>query len=209
MAMDFFKKERKCNAFMKNVKGKMVKMKAGSGTEGARKKVVIIEFEIPITSKIRELLDPRLAALINLDGAENGPEREFPINSMDPARQIFPAIVTVYSKANFNKDAKPIWSQGGADKESQASICLKKVAIKEDKALLKVEVITNFSDDVWNWAGESLDGSDCVLKFKPLQGELFTEDEKADEEGEGESNEEDVRPESLKKKEKEKAGAVA
>ncbi len=204
--MDLFKRERRVNARMKTCKGKMVRMKGGSGDDGARKKVIKFEFEIPITSKIREMLDPRLQVLISLDGSKDGPEQEFPINKIDPSKQVFPAIINMFSKQNWSADAKPVWTAGGDDPADQASICLKTIAIKEEEAVLRMEVTVNFTDKIWSWAGDSLDGCDCVMKFKPLSGELFKE--QTDEE-EGKDDDEDVRPSSLKNKEKEKETAAA
>lgn len=205
MAMELFKRERRVNARMKTCKGRMVRMKGGSGDDGARKKVIKFEFEIPITSKIREMLDARLQALISLDGANEGPEQEFPINKIDPSKQVFPAIINMFSKQNWSADAKPVWTAGSDDPSDQASISLKTIAIKEEEAVLRMEVQVNFTPKIWDWAGDSLDGCDCVMKFKPLSGELFKE-QTEEEEG---NDDEDVRPASLKNKEKEKETAAA
>ncbi len=185
MAMELFKKERRAACFMINVKGKMKRMKGGGGSEGARAKMVKIDFEVPITSKIRELLDPKLQALINLDGGE-GAVQEFPINSICPAQQNFEAIVSVFSKQNWTAAAKPIWTGGGSDEGFPTTMLLKKISIKEKATVLVIEVTTPFTDVVWKWAGDALDGCDCIIKFKPHQQELplVTGDEKEkDEDG--------------------------
>ena len=125
------------------------------------------------------------------------------MNKIEPAKQVFPVIINMFSRANWSAESKPLWTAGGEDAAEQASLCLKSIAIKEDEAVLRFDIQVNFTDKIWSWAGDSLDGCDCVMKFKPLAGELFKDQE--DEETKGDDDEEDVRPQKLKDKEKETA----
>ena len=199
MAMELFKRERRVSGVMLNCKGRMVRMKGGSGDDGARKKVVKLEFEVPITAAIRNLLDPKIQALIRMDGSEEGAEQEFPMNKFEPSKQVFPAIINMFNRANWSAESKPLWTAGGDDPAQQASICLKSIVTKEDKTVLKMESEVPFTAKIWDWAGDMLGGGECVFKFKPLQGELF-KDQEAEEDG-ASSDEEDVRPQKLKDKE--------
>lgn len=206
--MELFKKERRVNASMEKCQAKMERMKGGSGKEGASKKIINFVFEVEITKAIREMLDPSLHPLINLDGSGEGPVREFPINSLEPAKQVLPAVISVFSRQNWSKDSEPIWTAGGADAKEQATICLKKLVIKEDKAVLQMDVKVNFMNPIWKWAGDCIGGGECVFKFKPLQGELFedqdadaAEKEKAEKDAKGKKkDDDDPRPNSLKEK---------
>jgi len=170
--MEFFRKKRRFSAVMKRINGKMEKAKDGSGPDGARKKVIEIEFDVELTAKMRELLDPRIAQLLALTDAETEEELELPVNAIDLAKDEQVCILRVYSRANFNKESKPVFTRGGAPDDDAGRLVLKKIVIRNRKAAMILKAKIRFGADAWNWGGDCLGEGECVVEYEPLQLEL-------------------------------------
>lgn len=176
--MELLNKARNWGATLTKFNGKVVKAKPGSGDDAVRKKVVQCEFEVTITKAIKELLGPRIAALVKMDGA-NGAECEIEVNSIDCARQPVTCVLAIYSKANYSDKSEPEVTRGGAGDDNHASVTLTKLANREDKSVMVMHVDTYWDEAFWMWGGKALGEGEVVLSLKPLQPELPLEAEKA------------------------------
>ena len=168
--MEMFRKKRKFSAVMERIQGKVVKGKPGSSQDSTQKTVIVLTLAVQMTAKLKELLDPRIAALLKLDGKEA--DRDIPINAIDMERTEYPCVLKVYSKQNFNKDSDPIFTRGGAPDDDAAGMTLTKLAMREGATYLIIQAKIRFGDDAWLWGGRSLGEGECVVEVHPLQQEL-------------------------------------
>jgi len=166
--MLLFDKKRKVDCSMEQVKARMVRLKKGNGGEGAQKKVIELTLAVPLTKKLRELLDNRLASLLHLAESEVE-EVEIPINSVDFGKDEKEVTVNLYSANNHTPGATPVWTR---DSDSPAKMLLQKIVVKDDGAQMILRCTASFGFDIWKWAGDCIGGGNAVLEFKPFQSDL-------------------------------------
>ena len=178
MDMGLFTKKRTFKACMHGLRGRMVKQKRAKGERGTvggggeRKKVIDITFHIQLTKAMKELIDPRVVALLSLAESE-AEATETPISKVGydkVERQVRLAI------KEEGKD-EPAWVRGGAPNDDPAKVTLKSIVVVEKTAFLVIVAQVRFGKDVWTWGGDNLDEGTCKVEMTPIQLELPLEGE--------------------------------
>jgi hypothetical protein len=176
--MGLFTKKRTFKACMHGVRGKMVKQKRAKGERGTvgageRKKVIEVTFHIQLTKALKELIDPRVSALLSLAESEADGATETPISKVGydkVERQVRLAV------KEEGKD-EPAWVRGGAPNDDPAKVTLKSIVVVEKTSFLVIVAQVRFGKDVWNWGGDNLDEGVCRVEMTPIQLELPLEGE--------------------------------
>ena len=175
MDMGLFSKKRTFAAVLHDIRVKMVKAKKAKGERGAvgageSKKVIELKVYIQLTKAMKELVDPRLASLINLAEA-NGEvgAAETPINKVGYDKVERTVRLAVKNAAS---DKEPVWVRGGAPNDDPAKVTLKSVVVVEQAAYIVIVAQVRFGADVWNWGGDIIEDGVCKIEMTPVQLEL-------------------------------------
>ena len=154
-----FKKGRRLRATLKHWAGKLVKAKQGK--ESGLRRMLFLQFHVPVTKELRDALPPLAQGMVRLDGKETaGPFDQARFTSVDQA-----VNVSVFSFQNFSNTAEPKVA-------FQARLILDKLALVDSKTVLQISIKTPYSGELWGWLGANFGEEDCVLGLIELQGEL-------------------------------------
>ena len=173
--MDFFEKKRRYDAVVTGFTGKMQRVKQGK--DAARKCIVQLKVEVPISANIRKALDERMLPILDL--IENAGDSDVALNSVDCIAEVT-CIVKIFSKANYSKDSKPVIEKGGENCD-EAKVRLTRIVGREGKPLMILVFTLNFDETLWAWGGRVLGEGDITIETMPFQPDLPFDGKKEDE----------------------------
>jgi hypothetical protein len=166
-AMDYFKVKRGLGAVLRDLKGKLKKVKS-AGPDGPRVRMLELKVEAHVTKSMVDELGSPLHEV--LEAAALGNVNMTPKVAFDEIKlhNGFPAVVRIFGRSDFSGKT-PLFEKGKAV-DDPVTFTLKRLFVRNGMAYLGLQIVCNFDKGLWAWAGETFGGdTDMVIEVEPLK----------------------------------------
>jgi hypothetical protein len=202
---------------VRKLEGKMIAIK---GTELARKEAIVLTLDVPLQPAMKESLPKYVQAFFAGGPMEDEAEKRKTSIKFDLA-----VVLNIHALIDNKKSAEPVISKGGND--DGVTLAVKEFFFVENDEFMRLKVTCHFDKKMWAWGGGVIGDGEIICETKPSQETFdFQAAEEADDDEEAkprkkkpavtghsevfdgiqeiaeENPEEDVRPKSLRDKDK-------